>query len=190
MAAQGDLAFLVLVVGIAGGHRAQRRFGLDVHEALVVVDVVDRLGRIHDLPHDHRGDLDRAAVEVVDLELAALEVAHAQADLRLAKKGLFQRRPLSLTVPTYLPNRLSTAAWLGSTMYRPNRQNEGDQVDQQAADDPAAGRAADAVNDQVAADQQHGQQHEQHRDAGSGADGVLFHDGLACPGWDAESDIN
>jgi hypothetical protein len=40
----------------------------------------------------------------------------------LEKKGLFQRRPFSLTVPTYLPNRLTTAAWLGSTMYRPNRQ--------------------------------------------------------------------
>src|SRR3546814_19888318 len=39
--------------------------------------------------------------------------------LRLAKNGLLQRRPLSLTVPTYLPNRLSTAAWLGSTLYRP-----------------------------------------------------------------------
>src|SRR5690606_17685867 len=43
--------------------------------------------------------------------------------LRLAKNGLLQRRPLSLTVPTYLPNRLSTAAWLGSTLYRPIRQN-------------------------------------------------------------------
>ncbi|MNV90267.1 hypothetical protein D3C71_1846380 [compost metagenome] len=32
---------------------------------------------------------------------------------------MFQRRPLSLTVPMYLPNRLSTAAWLGWTMYRP-----------------------------------------------------------------------
>jgi len=28
-----------------------------------------------------------------------------------------------VTVPTYLPNRLSTADWLGSTMYRPIRQN-------------------------------------------------------------------
>src|SRR3546814_11278246 len=43
--------------------------------------------------------------------------------LRLAKNGLLQRRPLSLTVPTYLPNRLSTAAWLGSTLYRPTPVN-------------------------------------------------------------------
>src|SRR5690606_2632409 len=43
--------------------------------------------------------------------------------LRLAKKGLFQRRPLSLTVPTYLPNRLSTADLLGSTLYRPATAN-------------------------------------------------------------------
>ena len=34
----------------------------------------------------------------------------------LEKKGLFQRRPESFTVPTYLPNRLRTAAWFGSTM--------------------------------------------------------------------------
>src|SRR5690606_1460321 len=32
---------------------------------------------------------------------------------------LFQRRPASRTVPTYLPNRLSTAAWLGWIEYRP-----------------------------------------------------------------------
>src|SRR3546814_3887234 len=77
VAAQRDLAFLVLVVGIAGRHRAQRGLGLDVDEAFVVVDVVDRFGRIDHLPHDHRRDLDRAAVELVDLEPAALEVAHA-----------------------------------------------------------------------------------------------------------------
>ena len=39
----------------------------------------------------------------------------------LLKNGLFQRRPFSLTVPTYLPNRLTTAAWLGCTVYRPIR---------------------------------------------------------------------
>src|SRR3546814_15612955 len=43
--------------------------------------------------------------------------------LRLAKSGWLQRRPLSVTVATYLPNRLSTAAWLGSTLYRPTTVN-------------------------------------------------------------------
>uniref|UniRef100_A0A914YKD6 Uncharacterized protein n=1 Tax=Panagrolaimus superbus TaxID=310955 RepID=A0A914YKD6_9BILA len=88
MAAQGQLAILMLVVRIAGGHRAQRRFGLDVHEALVVVHVVDRFGGIDHLPDDHRGDLDRAAVQLVDLQLAALEVAHALADPALGKEGV------------------------------------------------------------------------------------------------------
>src|SRR5690606_3486159 len=88
VAAQGDAAVLVLVVGIAAGHGADGGFGLDVHEALVVVDVVDGLGRIHDPPDHHRGDLDRAAVQLVDLELARLEVAHAQADLAGGVEGV------------------------------------------------------------------------------------------------------
>src|SRR3546814_5368225 len=58
VAAQRDLAFLVLVVGIADRHRAQRGLGLDVDEAFVVVDVVDRFGRIDHLrSEEHTSEL-------------------------------------------------------------------------------------------------------------------------------------
>ena len=67
----------------SGGQGAHRRFRLDVDETLVVVDVVDGFGGVYYLPDDDRGDLDRAAVQFVDLELAALEVAHARADFLL-----------------------------------------------------------------------------------------------------------
>ncbi len=96
MAAQRDLAILVLVVGIAGRHRAQRRFGLDVDIAFVVIDVVDRLGRIHHLPHDHRRDLDRAAFQFVDLELAAFEVAHPQRHLPGREERIVPAQPAVL----------------------------------------------------------------------------------------------
>ena len=80
----GDVTcVLVRVVGIARGQVAQRGLALHVHEVLVVVDLEERLGRVDDLPDDDRGDLDRVAVVVVDLELLALEVADAQRDLPL-----------------------------------------------------------------------------------------------------------
>ena len=55
-----------------------RSFALHVHEVLVVVDVEHRLGRVDDPPDDDGSDLDRVAVVVVHLQLAAFEVADAQ----------------------------------------------------------------------------------------------------------------
>ena len=49
-----------------------------MNEVLVVVDLEQCLGGIDDLPDDDRGDFDRIAVEIVDLELARLEIANAQ----------------------------------------------------------------------------------------------------------------
>jgi hypothetical protein len=66
------------VVRIAGGHLAQRGFRLHVHEILVVIDLEHGLGGVVHLPDHHGGDLDRRALQVVDLELAGFEVAHAQ----------------------------------------------------------------------------------------------------------------
>src|ERR1043166_986866 len=57
---------------------AEGGFRLDVDEMLVIVDVEDGFERLDDAPDDDGRDLDRVAVVIVDLELAALEVAHAQ----------------------------------------------------------------------------------------------------------------
>jgi hypothetical protein len=54
------------------------RLGLDVDEALVVLDVEGRLGGVADQPGDHGRDLDRVAVGVVDLEHVGVEVADPQ----------------------------------------------------------------------------------------------------------------
>ena len=69
--------------------------GLALHRdvRLVVVDVEDRLGGVLDAPHDDRGDLDRVAALVVDLELVAVEGAGPQRDLvaRETPRGLRRR---------------------------------------------------------------------------------------------------
>ena len=79
--AQGDVLVDVLVVRVGRGEVAERRLGLDVDEMLEVVDLEQRLRRIRDLPDDDRGDLDRVAVVVVDLEARRLEVADTHGDL-------------------------------------------------------------------------------------------------------------
>jgi hypothetical protein len=79
--AEGDVALDVGVVRVRRGQVPERRFGLDVDEVLVVVDLEERLGRVGDLPDDDRCDLDRVAVVVVDLELGGLEVADLDRDL-------------------------------------------------------------------------------------------------------------
>ena len=81
VAAQRDRLRLVVVVGVLVGEMAQRGLALHGHELLVVGDVEHRLGRVGDAPHDDRGDLDRVAAGVVDLDPLALEVAHPQRDL-------------------------------------------------------------------------------------------------------------
>ena len=76
--AQRELRLVVRVVRVAGRHVAKGRFALHVHVVLVVVHFEDGLRRVDDLP-DHDGrDLDRVAVQVVDLQPGALEVPHAQ----------------------------------------------------------------------------------------------------------------
>ena len=134
VAAQRELAFLVLVVGIAGGHRAQRRFGLDVHEAFVVVDVEHGLGRIDHLPDDDRRDLDRVAVEVVDLELAALEVAHALADLLLGVEGVVPAQAVLVDRADVLAEQAQHRGLVGLDHVEAEQAEERQAAEQQAAD--------------------------------------------------------
>ena len=68
VAAQRHLASSCGVVGVARRQVAQRRFALHVDEVVVVVDLEDGLGRVDDPPDHHRGDLDRVALVVVDLQ--------------------------------------------------------------------------------------------------------------------------
>ena len=79
---------LVRVIRIARGRIAQRRFALDVDVVFVVVHLERRLRGFHDAPHDDRGDVDRVALAVVDLQLAALEVPHPQRQLPLLVKRI------------------------------------------------------------------------------------------------------
>jgi hypothetical protein len=63
---------------VGGRHAAERRLALDIDVVLVVVDVELGSGGVLDAPDDDGGDLDRVAEQVVDLDLAAVEVARAQ----------------------------------------------------------------------------------------------------------------
>ena len=69
--------------GVAVGEVAERRFALHDDELLVVVDVEHGPGGVGHAPDDDRGDLDRVAARVVDLDPLALEVPDPQRD-RLA----------------------------------------------------------------------------------------------------------
>ena len=76
------------------GQVAHGRLALHLHEVLVVVDVERRLGGVVDVPDHHRGDLDRVAALVVDLEPVAVQVARAQRQLlaRVERVGGAQAR--------------------------------------------------------------------------------------------------
>src|SRR6266403_1156201 len=54
---------------------------LQLHVVFVAVDVEARLRGVVDAPDDDRGDLDRIAALVVNLEPLAVKVARAQRDL-------------------------------------------------------------------------------------------------------------
>ena len=96
--AQRHLRLVVRVVGVAGRQVAQRRFGLDLHVVVVVVHLEHRFGGVDDPPDDDRGDLDRIALVVVDLQVRAFEVADALRDallrverVRPAQSGVLDR---------------------------------------------------------------------------------------------------
>src|SRR5574337_273082 len=94
VAAQRRFAVLVRVVRVALRHLPQRRLALNMHVILVVVDAEHRLGGVQYLPDHHRGDLDRVAVVVVDLQLAALEIAYAQRNALLGVERIGPAQPL------------------------------------------------------------------------------------------------
>jgi hypothetical protein len=68
VAAQREPALVVGVVGILDGDVPYGRLGLGGDELGVVVDLEGGLRGVADLPDDDRGELDRVAVGVVDLE--------------------------------------------------------------------------------------------------------------------------
>ena len=86
IAAQRLLAVPVRVVGVLRREVAQRGLRLNVHEVLEVVDLENRLERVHHPPDDDGGDLDRIPVGVVDLEMGGLEVPHPERDRLLAEE--------------------------------------------------------------------------------------------------------
>ena len=94
---------LSCVVRVVRGQVAQRGLALDVHVVRVVLYLEARLGGVHHLPDDHGGDLDRIAVEVVDLQAVGLEVAHAQRDAAAAGERVDP-------VPTLFLDRADVAA--------------------------------------------------------------------------------
>ncbi len=67
---------------------AHRRLALDRDVLLVVVHLEQGLGRVVDLPHHHRRDLDGVARQVVHLQAVAVEVAGLHGDLALGEEGV------------------------------------------------------------------------------------------------------
>ena len=87
---------LAVVVSVAVGQMPDGRLALDVDVLLVVIDVEARLGRVAHSPDDDDGDLDGIAAFVVDLELLAAEVPHAERNPQL---GVQRIGPMPAAVP-------------------------------------------------------------------------------------------
>ena len=85
--AQGHVALDVGVVRVVRRQIADGGFRLHLDVVLVVVDFEQGFGGFHDAPDDDGGDLDRVALEVVDFDLRAFEVADAEGDVAPFRTG-------------------------------------------------------------------------------------------------------
>jgi hypothetical protein len=65
---------LEVVVGVAEGEVAQRRFGLGQDVSIVVLDVEAGPRRVVDAPDDGRGDLDRVAAQSFTFSFSLLKL--------------------------------------------------------------------------------------------------------------------
>ena len=110
VAAQRDLILFVRVVLVARRQVAHRRFGLHLDEVLIVVDLEHRFGGVDHAPDDDRGDLDRVAFEVVDLQARALEVAHAERNALLGVERVRPAQPGVLHGADVVAEQLQDAA--------------------------------------------------------------------------------
>ena len=111
---RSDICVLVVrVVGVARREVAQRRFGLHLDVVLVVVDLEHRFGRVDDAPDDDRGDLDRVALVVVDLELAcSRSCARAARSASSCRTGSPSAGPASCAVPDVVAEQLQHPAFV------------------------------------------------------------------------------
>ena len=111
-----------------------------MHEAFVVIHVVDRFGGVHHLPHDDRGDLDRAAIQFVDLEPATFEITYALADLFLAEEGVVPAQAVVLHRTHVLAEQAEHGGLVGLYGVQADQAEEGDHAYPQARDQPHAVR--------------------------------------------------
>jgi len=75
-APQCFLAGTRIVVGMRTGDVPQGRLGLHGDELAIVLDGEHAPSSVRHLPDHDRGDVDRVAVRIVDLQLAGFEIAH------------------------------------------------------------------------------------------------------------------
>ncbi|MPN55131.1 hypothetical protein SDC9_202810 [bioreactor metagenome] len=57
---------------------AQGRFTLDFHKGFIIVHIKHGSGRVGNLKDDHSSDFDRVAVDIVDFQPFAVEIAYPQ----------------------------------------------------------------------------------------------------------------
>ncbi len=150
IAAQSEAAVIIVrFIGIRRAEISQRRLALDLDEVHVVIDFEQRLGRVDHLP-DHDGrDLDRAAVGVVHLELAALEVAHPHGYGRLGVEGIGPAQSRVVAGANVLAEELQNLGFIGMDHEQPCPADQHDDRHQQVADDAADPLRPDGAEQQV-----------------------------------------
>ena len=166
----------MLVIRVAGGHRAQGGLRLDVHEALVVVDVVDGLGAVHHFPDDDGGDLDRAAFKLVDLEPTALEIAHSQTDLLRRVERVVPTQARFVDGAHIFAEQTEHGSLVGFDHVETTQADQQHQTGDHSANDQQRIGGADAANEQGARAQQGEDDEQQDRDARQRGNRLLSHD--------------
>ena len=178
------MTILVGVVRVGAGHVPDRGLGLDVDETGKVVDLIEGLRRVLDLPDDHRGDLDRVAVGVVDLGHLGLVVADPGGDLAPLGEGVDPAETGAADRAVVAAEQLDHPRLARLHLGQPP---EGDGVtdheehrdaDHDAGEQPVPGVVAeDGPEDEEAdVDQPHHDEEDEQRDASPGRPDTLCHD--------------
>jgi hypothetical protein len=138
-----------------------RFLGLHLDEVLVVVDLEDRFRGVDDAPDDHGGDLDRVALEVVDLQPRALEIADPKRDTLLRVQRVRPAQARHFGGPDVVAEELEDLAFVRVDDEEPDEEEQVED-DRQAERDDAPGRAVRGRDETVDGEPEHDEQQERH----------------------------
>src|SRR5581483_7668480 len=136
------------------------------------------LGGVDDLPDDDGGDLDRVAVEVVDLELARLEVAYAQGHAALAVERVRPARAGIAHRADVAAEELEHLALVRRDGEEAAERDQQHDAEEDREQDRPDALVLDRIDEPRTVADQECEEHDQHRNARRGDDSTFVHDRL------------